>query len=72
MNPIFKEYIQFLNDTTINKDKVPELIQIKEGYFWLDKLIIKVFDKQGNIHKILKVNISDNLKHIKLTTPKTG
>lgn len=72
MNPIFKEYIQFLNDTTINKDKVPELAQIKEGYFWLDKLIIKAFDKQGNIHKILKINISDNLKYIKLTTPKTG
>jgi len=72
LNPIFKEYIQFLNDTTINKDKVPELTQIKEGYFWLDKLIIKAFDKQGNIHKILKVNISDNLKHIKLTRPKTG
>ena len=59
MNPIYKEYCQFLNDMTINKDKVPELEQIREGYFWLDKLIIKAFDKQGNIHKILKVKISD-------------
>lgn len=72
MNPIFKEYIKFLNDTSINKDKVKELSEIKEGYFWLDKLIIKVFDKQGNIHKILKVNISEDLTYIKLTRPKSG
>jgi 3'-phosphoadenosine 5'-phosphosulfate sulfotransferase (PAPS reductase)/FAD synthetase len=57
---------------TINKDKVPELEQIREGYFWLDKLIIKAFDKQGNVHKILKVKISDNLRSIKLEKPKTG
>lgn len=70
MNPIFKEYIQFLNDTSKNKPK--ELSKIKEGYFWLDKQIIKAFDKQGNIHKILRVNISDDLTYIKLTKPKTG
>jgi 3'-phosphoadenosine 5'-phosphosulfate sulfotransferase (PAPS reductase)/FAD synthetase len=54
------------------KTKVTELEQIKEGYFWLDKSIIKAFDKQGNIHKILRVNISDNLRSIKLEKPKTG
>lgn len=72
MNPIFKEYIKLLNDITINKNEVQELSQLKEGYFWLDKLIIKAFDKKGNIHKILKVNISENLTYIKLTKPKTG
>jgi 3'-phosphoadenosine 5'-phosphosulfate sulfotransferase (PAPS reductase)/FAD synthetase len=70
LNPIFKEYIQFLNDTS--KNKPPELEQLKEGYFWLDKSIIKCFDKQGNEHKILRVNIHESLTFITLTRPKTG
>ena len=46
MNLIYKEYIKFLRDVTGK-----ELADIKEGYFWLDKQIIKGFDKYGNIHK---------------------
>ena len=44
MNLIYKEYIKFLRDVTGK-----ELADIKEGYFWLDKQIIKGFDK--NIHQ---------------------
>ena len=51
MNPIFKEYCKFL------KDKVN--LELEEGYFWLDNSIIKVFDKQGNIHKLYRIVIDD-------------
>lgn len=57
MNPIFNEYLKFLRDTS-GKD-LPEL---KENYFWLDRQIIKGFDKQGNMHKFYRINVSDSLK----------
>ena len=57
MNPIFNEYITFLRDTS--GESLPDL---KEGYFWLDRQIVKGFDKQGNIHKFYRINISDSLK----------
>lgn len=56
MNPIFNEYITFLRDTS----GLP-LSNLKEGYFWLDRQIIKGFDKKGNIHKFYRINVSDNL-----------
>lgn len=61
MNPIYNEYITFLKEVT--KSEVPG---IKEGYFWLDKQIIKGFDKQGNIHKFYRVKISDNLDSVEI------
>lgn len=66
MNPIFNEYIQFLND--VSETKVDNL---KEGYFWLDKSIIKGFDKNGNIHKFYRVKINDDLS-VDITKPKSG
>lgn len=66
MNPIFNEYIGFLNDTS--KTKVEDL---KQGYFWLDKQIIKGFDKQGNIHKFYRIHISDDLS-VDIVKPKNG
>ena len=66
MNPIFNEYIKFLRDTSGQ-----DLPDLKEGYFWLDRSIIKGFDKQGNIHKFYRINISDNLE-VSVDTPKTG
>ena len=57
MNPIFNEYITFLRDTS--GESLPDL---KEGYFWLDRQIVKGFDKQGNIHKFYRISISDSLK----------
>lgn len=55
VQPIFKEYIKFLQDNDVN-------LELKEGYYWLDNQIIKAFDKQGNIHKIARIRIDDNLK----------
>ena len=66
MNPIFNEYITFLRDTS--GESLPDL---KEGYFWLDRQILKGFDKQGNIHKFYRINISDSLK-LSIDCPKSG
>lgn len=57
MNPIFNEYITFLRDTSGES-----LSDLKEGYFWIDRQIVKGFDKQGNIHKFYRINISDSLE----------
>lgn len=59
MNPIYNEYLTFLRDTT----KQP-LEDLKEGYFWLDKSIIKGFDKQGNEHKFYRVKIENLLERL--------
>lgn len=53
MNPIFKEYCKFL------KDKID--LELEEGYYWFDNSIIKAFDKQGNIHKLYRIVIDDDL-----------
>lgn len=65
MNPIFKEYIDFLKDTS--GEKLPEL---QEGYYWLDRQIIKGFDKQGRLHKFFRVKVSDDLKNVTITKNK--
>jgi len=52
--PIFKEYIQFLKDSGVD-------IPIQEGYYWLDRQIIKGYDVEGNLHKIYRIKIDDNL-----------
>ena len=59
MNPIYNEYLTFLRDTS----KQP-LEDLKEGYFWLDKSIIKGFDKQGNEHKFYRIKIENSLERL--------
>ena len=56
MLPIFNEYIQFLNDKTKN-----ELNFLKEGVYWYDRSIIKAFDKKGNLIKVVRLNIDNDL-----------
>lgn len=53
MNPVFSEYCRFL------KEKVG--LDLKEGYYWLDNSIIKAFDKDGNIHKLYRIVIGNDL-----------
>jgi len=53
MLPIFNEYCKFIYDKTG--------LQLTEGYYWMDKSIIKAFDKQGNIHKMYRLNINNDL-----------
>lgn len=66
MNPIFNEYLTFLQDTSGK-----QLSELKEGYFWLDNQIIKGFDKQGNIHKFYRIKVSNDLK-LTIDNPKKG
>lgn len=54
MNLIYKEYIGFLKDNGID-------LGLQEGYYWLDRQIIKAYDKQGNIHKIARLHVADDL-----------
>lgn len=54
MNLVFKEYIEFLKNNGLKEE-------LKEGYYWLDKSIIKAYDKSGEIHKVLRVYIDDKL-----------
>ena len=61
MNPIFNEYIKFLRDTSGE-----ELLYLKEGFFWLDKQIIKGFDSQLVEHKFYRVKVSDNLEKVEI------
>jgi 3'-phosphoadenosine 5'-phosphosulfate sulfotransferase (PAPS reductase)/FAD synthetase len=53
LNLVFKEYCQFLKDKTG--------LELNEGYYWYDNSIIKAFDKQGNIHKIYRLKVNDDL-----------
>ena len=57
MLPIFNEYIQFLNHKTENC-----LNFLKEGIYWYDKSIIKAFDKDGNLIKIARLSVNDDLE----------
>lgn len=61
MNPIFKEYCKFL------KEKVN--LELEEGYYWLDNQIIKVFDKQGNVHKLYRITINNKDLSISYKVP---
>ncbi|MEY8352479.1 phosphoadenosine phosphosulfate reductase family protein [Lachnospiraceae bacterium 54-53] len=61
MNLVFKEYCQFLKDKTG--------LELEEGYYWYDKSIIKAFDKQGNVHKIYRLKVNDDLS-MTCTIPK--
>jgi 3'-phosphoadenosine 5'-phosphosulfate sulfotransferase (PAPS reductase)/FAD synthetase len=55
LNLIFKEYIGFLKDKGLE-------YELKEGCYWLDNQIIKAFDKEGNIHKVLRIHTDDDLE----------
>lgn len=57
MTPVFKEYIKFLKDNKIDVEKY----ELREGYYWIDNMIIKCFDTNGNIQKILRLKIDDDL-----------
>ena len=58
MNLVYKKYIQFLNKKGLNRQTD---IELQEGYYWYDRSIIKAYDKEGNIHKIVRLKVEDNL-----------
>lgn len=54
MRPIFTEQIQMWCDLGFD-------IPIKEGYCWLDNGIIKAFTPDGQLHKLYKYKVYDDL-----------
>lgn len=54
MNPIFNEFITFIKDNGFD-------IPIYEGTFWYDNGFIKAFTHDGNIHKLYKYKVNDDL-----------
>lgn len=54
MQPIYKELI----DMWSAKNAVLPLF---EGYYWLDKQIIKAFDHSGTLHKLYRITVNDDL-----------
>ena len=58
LNLVFKQYINFLNDKGLKKETG---IDLKEGYYWYDKSIIKAYDTKGILHKIVRLHIQDDL-----------
>lgn len=55
MQPIYKEFIDFLeNQTHMN-------LNIEEGYYWLDNHAIKYFDNNSNLHILYRYSVNDDL-----------
>ena len=57
MNPIYNEYLQFLKDHNVDLEKY----NLKEGYFWLNRMVIKAYNKNGEAVKIARVNVSHEI-----------
>lgn len=55
MLPIFNEYKKFFNDNNI------DISEFEDNKLWMDKQIIKGFNKNGEIEKILRINVDENL-----------
>lgn len=61
MLPIFKEYCDFIAYKTG--------LHLEEGYYWYDNSIIKGVDNNGNIVKLYRINIKNDLS-MQITRPK--
>jgi 3'-phosphoadenosine 5'-phosphosulfate sulfotransferase (PAPS reductase)/FAD synthetase len=55
LQPVYKEYIQFLKSNNVDVSK------LKEGYYWIDRQIIRGYDFQGKEYKIMRIKIHDDL-----------
>jgi len=53
MLPIWNEHCKFIYDKCG--------LQLEEGYYWLDRQIVKAFDKQGKIHKVYRLKTENDL-----------
>ena len=54
MLPIYNELLKCWRD-------LGQEVDIQEGYYWLDKGFIKAFDKSGELHKLYKYKVNDDL-----------
>lgn len=66
MQPIYKEYVEFLNSYGLQEFLKENKIEWKDNTYWLDRQIIKGFDKDMKVHKILSIKIDNSeLLHFK-------
>lgn len=56
MLPVFNDYIKFLNYKTNN-----ELNFLEEGKYWYDNSIVKGYDINGELQKIVRLKIEEDL-----------
>lgn len=54
IQPIFKEQIKMWCDLGFD-------IPITEGFYWLDRGIVKAFSSDGVLHKLYKCKVNDDL-----------
>lgn len=54
IQPIFKEQIRMWSDLGFN-------IPITEGFYWLDRGIIRAFSPDGILHRLYKCKVNDDL-----------
>ena len=57
LNLVFNEYLGFLKDKSVDIEKY----NLVEGFYWLDRSIIKCYDVEGKIHKVLRIHIDNEL-----------
>lgn len=62
MNPLYNKACKFIFDKCG--------LQLEEGFYWLDNQIVKVFDKEGNIHFVHRLKVEDDLSMTYKTYPK--
>ena len=55
MQPLYNEFINFL------EDKTNICLNLREGMYWIDNHAIKAFDKKGTSHTIYKYRVDDDL-----------
>jgi hypothetical protein len=53
MLPIFNDYCKFIYDKCG--------LLLEEGYYWLDNQIVKCFDTSGEIHKLYRFKVENDL-----------
>lgn len=58
LNALFNEYFEFLESKGVDVDQY----NLKEGYYWMDRMIIRAYTRDGKRHKICRVHIDDSLE----------
>ena len=58
LNPVCSEFIEFLEVKGLDN----KVYNLKEGYYWLDRMIIRALDIEGNEHKIVRIHVDKDFE----------
>lgn len=58
MRPVFDEFIQFIKHNGNDVDLI-------EGYYWIERTIIKAYDIYGQVHQVGRLHYVDNSERVK-------